>query len=34
MEGETLEDLFDGVYSALEMQKKLMFGNYKCKVLN
>ena len=30
IEGETLEDLFDRVYAAVEIQKKLMFGNCKC----
>ena len=31
IEGETLEDLFDCVYAAVEMQK-LMFGNFICKL--
>ena len=32
IEGEMLEDLFDCVYPAVEMQKKLMFGNFICKL--
>ena len=32
IEGEMLEDLFDYVYAAVEMQKKMMFGNFICKL--